>query len=101
MELKQNDLEHIKDMMGQGKLTAAQANVEMVKCQRVRLITTRVQADVRRALNNAVKKGELCHIKKDGRKPEAYYHPSFEYLVAGERNKHERKILRALKSVCA
>ena len=100
MELNQNDLERIKDMLDQGIITAAQANVEMIRCQRVKLITTRVPKDVRKALNNAVKKGELGHVRKVGRKPEAYYHPTFEYMVAGERNACEIKILEALRSVC-
>jgi hypothetical protein len=56
-------------------------------------------APVRKVLNLAVKGGELGHIKKDGRKPEAYYHKSFEYLVSGERNSHERRMLNACAGV--
>ena len=101
MKLDQNVLENIKDRRNRGLITAAQANVEIIKARRVYLVTGRVFADVRKALNAAVKAGELKHLKKDGRKPECYYHPTFEYMVAGARNDHERSILIALSAVCA
>lgn len=98
MELKQNDLEHLQNMMAQGKMTADQANVEKVKMQRVHLVTSKIMAKVRKALNEAVKKGELCHLKKDGKKPEAYYHPEFEYLAKQERGDHEQRHILALRN---
>ena len=100
MELKQNDLEDLKERMRSGELTAAQANVEMVRMRRVMLVTTSMTRDLRSALNAAVKTGQLLHIKKYGHKPEAYFHPSFKHLVAGERNEHARSIYRAVASVC-
>lgn len=99
MRLKQNDLEHLQDLMQCGELTADQANVKKVLMQRVLLVTTRLPAQVRKALNEAVKRSELGHVKKDGHKPEAYYNPTFQYLVAGERNQHERDVLNAVKRV--
>lgn len=101
MQISQNDLEHIKDMMQRGEMTAAQANVAKVRAERVHLVTSRMPSDVRKVLNEAVKRGELGHVKKDGHKPEAYFHPTFEYLVAGERNEHERSIRRAVSGVLA
>lgn len=101
MDLQQNDLECLKDQMQKGQLTAAQANVQKVRMKRVQLVTGRIPADVRKALNEAVKAGELGHMKKDGRKPEAYFHPTFEHLAKAERNEHEREILRALAATCA
>ncbi len=98
--LTQNHIEHIRDMMQQGKLTAAEANVEMVLCGRVKLVTCRLPADVRKALNEAVKAGKLAHIAKSGKKPEAYYHPEFEYLMKGDRADYERETLNALRAVC-
>lgn len=100
MNLNQNDLEHLKDQMQKGQLTAAQANVQQVRMQRVRLVTSRIPAGVRQALNAAVKSGELAHVKKDGRKPEAYFHPTFEHLAKAERSEHERSVLRALAATC-
>ena len=100
MELTQNQKERLIDMMDTGRLTAEQANVEKIKMERVHLVICRIPADVRKALNDAVKGGELGHVKKEGRKPEAYYHTDFKYMVNGERAKYERQTLTALASVC-
>jgi bifunctional pyridoxal-dependent enzyme with beta-cystathionase and maltose regulon repressor activities len=99
MKLKQNDREHLVDMVQRGEMTADQANVEKVRAMRVQLVTSRIPAQVRKALNEAVKRGELGHMKKDGRKPEAYYHPTFDYLARQERNEHERQVLNAVAGV--
>ena len=100
MELKQNDLEHIKDMLRSGAINADRANVMMVLAQRVKLVTSPIPANVRKALNFAVKAGELGHIKKDGNKPECYFNKTFEYLVASERNAHAKRVLMIVSGVC-
>jgi hypothetical protein len=99
MKISQNDMERLKERMRSGELSADQANVEKVRIQRV-LLVTRLTANVRKALNAAVKRGELGHIKKDGNKPESYYHPTFDYMAKGARADHERAVMRALLSVC-
>lgn len=96
---KQNDIEHIKDQLDRGLITASQANVQMVKNERVRVVT-KLTRDVRSALNEAVKKGELAHMKKNDNKPEVYYHPDFKYLAVKARREKERKIIDALLAVC-
>ena len=101
MQLSQNQLEHIIDMMQRGEITADQANVKKVLTQRVLLVVTKLPAGVRKALNAAVKNGELAHMKKDGHKPEVYFHPTFDYLAKGERSAHERSVLRASRVVFA
>lgn len=88
MNLETQTLDTIKDDLHCGRITLAQANVQMVRAERVRLITNSVPRDVRKALNDAVKRGELGHVAKDGDKPEAYFHPTFEYMVPGERNEY-------------
>jgi hypothetical protein len=99
--LSQNDLEWLIDMVRRGEMTAEQANVEKVRMARV-LVVSKLPADVRRALNAAVKSGKLCHKKRDdGRKPEVYYHPNFEHLANEERNRIERETLEALAKVLA
>ena len=95
----QNDIESLKDLMHRNQLTAAEANVQLVLIQRFRLITNGCHRDVRSALNSAVKSGVLGHKKKDGHKPECYYHPTFEFLAAAARNKHESDIIRACKNI--
>jgi len=96
---KQNDREHLVDMMERGIITAAEANVQAVRNDRFRVVH-RLSRDARNALNAAVKRGELEHLKKDGMKPEVYYHPSFQYLAIEARNKAVNAGVNALKSVC-
>lgn len=97
----QNAREYAKDQMQQGKLTAAQANVLMVQIEGVRIISGKVPADVRRALNAAVKAGELGHMKKDGLKPEVYFHKNGRARAIEERNRVFRSSIDALKGVFA
>jgi hypothetical protein len=87
-------------MLQRGKMTAEQANVEKVRMARVQVVN-KLPAEVRSALNAAVKAGELCHKKKEGRKPEVYYHPNFEYMANDERNRAEKETLEALAGVIA
>ncbi len=99
-KLTQNDLEWLRDMVQRGEMTAERANVEKVRMARVQVVKS-LPAQVRSALNTAVKAGELCHMKKDGRKPEVYYHPNFEHLANEERNRAEKQTLEALAGVFA
>lgn len=97
MTSRQNGLDYVRDQMQQGKMTAAEANVLMVQMEGVRLITGRVMADVRKALNAAVKAGELGHIKKDGLKPEAYHHKNARAKALEARN---RAAADSVESIC-
>lgn len=102
MQVSQNIMDSLIERVRQGELTADQANVEKVRAQRVYLVTSRIPMDVRKALNAAVKSGQLKRIKRDGNKPEAYFHPEFDYMVAGARNAHVRSIAEAVSRVaCA
>lgn len=101
MKLSQNDFEHIKDLRQRGEITLDQAHVMMVLARRILLVTSGLPADVRKALNAAVKRGELGRVKKDGHKPETYYHLTFEYLVPGERNAHASSVLMAVAGAMA
>lgn len=96
----QNNFNHILNLLEKGEITVDQANVMKVRSRRI-LVVTKLRADVRRALNNAVKNGELGHVRKDGIKPEVYYHPSFEYLVNGVRNEVVRAAARAILATCS
>jgi len=66
---------------------------------RIRVVH-KLPASVRKALNTAVKSGQLGHMPKDGVKPEVYYHPTFKHLAIEERNKHVYALKRALEAVC-
>lgn len=99
MNIKQQEQERLIEKVRSGEISADEANVEQVRMKRVHLVTSPIPASARKALNAAVKSGHLRHIKKDGHKPEAYYHPSFEYMVPGERNRHAEETLRAAAKV--
>ena len=96
---QQNNRERLIDQLQQGLITTDKANVQMVLNERVRVVN-KLSRDVRKALNAAVKKGELGHMKKEGLKPEVYYHPAFESLAKEARNKKFNSGIRALKAVC-
>lgn len=96
---EQKCLEVLKDHLDLGLITADQANVQMVRNERFRVIT-KLSREVRSALNKAVKAGELGHMKKDGLLPEIYYHPSFKYLADAERRRVLNNGIEALKSIC-
>lgn len=95
----QNDRERILDQLQRGLITADEANIQMVKTERFRVVT-KLSSSVRKALNNAVKSGELGHLKKDGLKPEVYFHPTFKYLAIEARNRSLNNSIQALKTVC-
>jgi len=90
----QNNVEHLQNLMQKGQLTTDQANVQMVRDQRYRMVINSIPAAVRKVLNAAVKRGELGHMKKDGHKPECYFHPTFKYLAVAERNRREREVIQ-------
>lgn len=98
--LNQNDLENFMDLVERGEMTVDEANVEMVRAARVRVVSGSIPKNVRKALNDAVKCGKLGHYKKDGNKPEVYFHPNFDYLARVERNKTERQVMEALMKTC-
>ena len=89
-------VEAIQEEMRNGLLTADQANVEMVLRMRFRLVG-KMPAQVRKSLSAAVKAKTLGHMKKDGMKPEAYFHPNFAYLATAERNRVAAESIESLK----
>lgn len=97
---KQNDIETIMGKLEDGLISAAQANVQMVRLEGVRLVT-KLHADVRRALNSAVKDGRLCHLRKDGLRPEAYFHPNSKGAAIAARNNNANKSIAAINGVLA
>lgn len=96
-----NALDRVKDRIQRGLITAAQGNVELVRYEGVRLIPNRLPRDVRAALMAGVKAGELGHLKKEGHKPEAFFHPNSRQRAVAERNAVERRIKGASRTVMA
>lgn len=99
MNLSQNDLERIQDKLHLGLISLDEANVEMVKCQRVRVISSKLPITVRRSLNNAVKEGILGHMKKEKYKPECYYFKPFKHLADQARTKAHNEFIESLSNI--
>lgn len=95
----QNDLAHVKGLLQDRKITAAEANVMLVQLEGVRIIKGSVPRDVRNALNAAVKAGKLGHLKKQGLAPEAYFHVNARGRALAERQQIVDTSIEALKRV--
>ncbi|MGE4340779.1 MAG: hypothetical protein AB7E55_33235 [Pigmentiphaga sp.] len=63
-------------------------NVQNILTQATRVIRGRIPREVRAQLMAAVKAGALGHLKKDGLKPEIFFHPDHKH-GAIERQKRE------------
>jgi len=94
----QNIMERIMDRVARGELSVSEANIQIILDTRIR-VTTKLPASVRKVLNKAVKDGILGRLKKDGLKPEIYFHPNFDYLARSERNKIERVSIKNLLKI--
>lgn len=74
--------------MEQGRLHEVARNVEQIRIQATRVINGRIPAQARKELSAAVKQGLLGRLKKDGLKPEIFFHPDHLH-GAIERQKRE------------
>ena len=63
-------------------------NVQNILAAATRVIRGRIPSSVRKELSAAVKAGALGHLKKDGLRPEIFYHPDHRN-GAIERQKRE------------
>jgi hypothetical protein len=97
----QNALDFVTNKMQMGEITVDQANVLIVQMMGVRVISNKLPASVRRALNAAVKTGELGHIKKEGLKPEVYHHKNARSRALTERERVMRNTLESVGKTCA
>ena len=82
-------------------MTAVNRNVEMIRVEQFRIIKGSIPRQVRTALNAAVKAGLLGHLKKDGLKPEMYYHPEFAEIATAARDKSALDAIDILRRVMA
>lgn len=96
-----NAVEYAQDQMRQGKINAAQANVLIVQMMGVRVIEGRIPADVRKALNEAVKNGELGRLRKDGLKPEIYHHKNARARALDEQARIAAASISSIKNCLA
>jgi len=90
-----------KDLLDQGKIAdVAAANVLIVQMMGVRLIDSQMPAAARKALNAAVKAGELGHLPKKGLLPEAYFHKNAKPHAKDLRERVARESIAAIQKVC-
>lgn len=68
-------------------------NVKLIRDQGVRIVRATIFHAVRNELMRAVKSGSLGRLKKDGLKPEIFYHPNHEQEA------RESQINEALHSI--
>lgn len=94
-------IDQIRERLRAGEISAAEANVEMVRTERFRLVQGKMGQSVRNALNAAVKAGQLGRLPKEKFKPEAYFHPNFAFMAKAARNEEESKAHAALTIVFA
>lgn len=95
----QNAKEYVLDRLSRGEISAAQANVLMVQIESVHIVRGRIPSEVRAALNAAVKSGDLGHLKKEGFKPEAFFHKNARANAITERNRIALEKNNAIKGI--
>lgn len=98
MTSQQYATEYAMDKMRQGKINADQANVMIVQMMGVREVVNKLPMQVRKALNSAVKSGELGHIKKEGLKPEVYHHKNARARALDFRANVEREKIKTISN---
>jgi hypothetical protein len=89
-----------KEEINMGRMTVSQANVYMVQLEGVRIVG-KMPAQVRKDLNQAVKNGELGHIKRKGLRPEAYHHKNARANALEAIDREFNRAVSALRGVYA
>jgi hypothetical protein len=76
-------------------------NVANILAQGMRVIGGRVPAEVRAELRAAVRDGVLGHLKKDGLKPEIFFHPSHKNGAVERQQREAAYSVTCIASVIA
>lgn len=76
-------------------------NVAVIRVEGVRSIRGTVPRQVRSALMNAVKDGILGHLKKDGLKPEMFFHPNSIWRAKEEQSRIAIESVESIRKVLA
>jgi hypothetical protein len=76
-------------------------NVTQILCQAMRVIRAPVPAQVRAQLRAAVKAGVLGHLKRDGLKPEIFFHPNHLHGARDRQNREAAYSLSLIAGVVA
>lgn len=76
-------------------------NVEQIRAHASRVVKGRIPAEVRKELMAAVKAGELGRLKKDGLKPEIFFHPDHKHGAADRQKREAEYAVSCIAGVVA
>lgn len=76
-------------------------NVANILAQATRVIRGRIPAQVRAELRAAVKAGVLGHLKKDGLRPEIFFHPAHKNGAIERQRREAEYSIACIKGVVA
>lgn len=76
-------------------------NVEQIRAHATRVIHGRIPQSVRSALMQAVKSGELGRLRKDGLKPEIFFHPDHKNGAVDRQNREAAYSVDCIRRVVA
>lgn len=74
-------------------------NTEQIRAHATRVVRGRIPASVRRELMNSVKLGLLGRLKKDGLKPEVFFHPDHANGAKERQSREADHSVRCIASV--
>ena len=90
MHNEQTAREYALDQYQQGKISIDEANVLIVQIMGIKPVVNKLPMSVRKSLNDAVKRGDLGRVKKDGLAPEVYHHKN----ARGKALEYQRSIVK-------
>jgi len=76
-------------------------NVEAIRSQATKIVRGRMPAQVRKELMVAVKLNHLGRLKKDGLKPEVFFHPDHKHGAIERQNKEAEYSINCIAGVIA
>jgi hypothetical protein len=76
-------------------------NVEQIRSQATRVIRGKIPAQVRRELMDAVKRGFLGRLPKDGLKPEIFFHPDHKHGAVDRQKREAAYAISCISTVMA
>lgn len=101
MMSQQQALAEVQDALYKKEITADKANVLLVQLMGVKVVNGPMMRQVRSQLMAAVKAGELGHLKKDGLKPECFFHKNGLASAIAIRNRIAGESIESLRKVFA
>jgi hypothetical protein len=76
-------------------------NVEAIRARAMRIVHGKIPAQVRKELMDAVKAGHLGRLKKDGLKPEIFFHPDHKHGAVARQKSEAAYAVRCIAGVVA